>query len=92
MVSALSDVFTVSVKVMSMNIITGTTDFRLEDSAVSLGKFDGVHIGHQKLIRTMRRSRPCTGRIPFAPGSFAQAGILTQEEKLQKIAGLALKH
>ena len=92
MVSALSDVFTVSVKVMSMNIITGTTDFRLEDSAVSLGKFDGVHIGHQKLIRTIAQEPSLHPVVfTFAPGSFAQAGILTQEEKRQKIAGLGVE-
>lgn len=35
-----------------MNYVTGTTDFRIEGrTAVSLGKFDGLHRGHQKLIR-----------------------------------------
>lgn len=34
-----------------MRYIKGVTDFALEKaSAVTLGKFDGVHIGHQKLI------------------------------------------
>lgn len=35
-----------------MNYITGTTKYHMErPSAVSLGKFDGLHRGHQKLIR-----------------------------------------
>lgn len=35
-----------------MNYITGTTKYHMEQpSAVSLGKFDGLHRGHQKLIR-----------------------------------------
>ncbi len=34
-----------------MQIISGTTDFYIEEpTAVVLGKFDGVHIGHQLLI------------------------------------------
>ena len=34
-----------------MEYIHGTEDFKLDKpSAVTLGKFDGVHLGHQKLI------------------------------------------
>lgn len=35
-----------------MKIINDTLDFRIpENSAVTLGKFDGIHKGHQKLMR-----------------------------------------
>ena len=35
-----------------MEIIAGTTDFYLEkDTAVAIGKFDGVHLGHAALLR-----------------------------------------
>lgn len=33
-----------------MEYIVGKTDFQLHNSAVSLGKFDGLHIGHRLLI------------------------------------------
>ena len=35
-----------------MNIITSTTEYSFSPSVVMLGKFDGVHLGHQMLIKT----------------------------------------
>ena len=38
-----------------MKYITDTLDFSLERrSAVTLGKFDGLHRGHQKLVNRIR--------------------------------------
>jgi len=36
-----------------MQIIRNTTEFNLKNSCVTLGKFDGVHLGHRKLISTV---------------------------------------
>ena len=37
-----------------MRYIADTTEFQIEEpTIVTLGKFDGRHRGHQKLLRTM---------------------------------------
>ena len=34
-----------------MEIITGTEEFHIEaDTAVAIGKFDGVHLGHRRIL------------------------------------------
>lgn len=38
-----------------MKYVSGTTTFLLrQESAVSLGKFDGIHLGHQQLLRRIK--------------------------------------
>lgn len=37
-------------KIFMMKYIAGKTDFQINNSAVTLGKFDGLHLGHQMLI------------------------------------------
>ena len=45
-----------------MEIIAGTTDFYLEkDTAVAIGKFDGVHLGHRRLLEEIPGSEKDTG-------------------------------
>lgn len=41
-----------------MKIIHGTTEIQFDfPTALTLGKFDGLHCGHQKLIRTLREQK-----------------------------------
>ena len=45
-----------------MRYIADTTEFQIEEpTIVTLGKFDGRHRGHQKLLRTMMELKEATG-------------------------------
>lgn len=76
-----------------MKIIENTLDFWIsEDSAVTLGKFDGVHRGHQKLLERIKdRQREGLKSVVFTfgqmPGNVFQGKkehtILTKQEREQ---------
>lgn len=41
-----------------MEIITGTTQFEIEEeTAVAIGKFDGIHIGHRRLLEEILEAK-----------------------------------
>lgn len=41
-----------------MRIITGTTDFKiLQPTAVAIGKFDGLHLGHKELLKQILKMK-----------------------------------
>lgn len=43
-----------------MEIIAGTLDFELNrDTAVAIGKFDGMHLGHRELIGRLLQKKEC---------------------------------
>ena len=66
-----------------MDYFHGTTDFRMEQaSAVTLGKFDGVHLGHQKLMQRIKElEKAQVDSVVFALNSCTKDRILTEEEQ-----------
>lgn len=74
-----------------MEIISGTTDFHLEkETAVAIGKFDGLHIGHRRLLEeilSFRRKGLAACVFTFDPAPsvlFGQSDgmeLTTKEEK-----------
>lgn len=74
-----------------MRIIAGVTDFCIEDpTAVAIGKFDGIHLGHKRLLDNILVQRAhglksVVFTFDPAPSSFftgiSQPELLTREEK-----------
>lgn len=74
-----------------MEVIAGTTDFFLEkETAVVIGKFDGVHIGHRRLLEEIlerKKEGLCACVFTFDPAPAVLFGIsdgrelTTREEK-----------
>ena len=59
-----------------MRIISGTTQFRIEEgTAVAIGKFDGLHLGHRRLLEEILRQK----EDGLAAAVFALAICLLQE-------------
>lgn len=74
-----------------MQIISGTMEFECDmNTAAAIGKFDGVHLGHRKLLdRILKTKEDGLAAAVFTfdppPGVFfsgrPQAGLMTKEEK-----------
>lgn len=74
-----------------MEIIANTTDFYLDrETAVAIGKFDGIHIGHRRLLEEIREKKKdglCTCVFTFDPAPAVLFGwsdgkeLSTKEEK-----------
>lgn len=84
-----------------MQYIAGTREFQIEEpTAVTLGKFDGLHRGHQKLLGEVfhyqkEGLRPAVFTFETAPGTLVkgtpQTMITTNEERCENLlqAGVA---
>lgn len=74
-----------------MEIIANTIDFYLDrETAVAIGKFDGIHIGHRRLLEEIREKKKeglCTCVFTFDPAPAVLFGhsdgkeLTTKEEK-----------
>ena len=74
-----------------MKIIEKTTEFELtEDTAVAIGKFDGFHMGHQKLLHMVTEQKAnglaaAVSTFVPSPAAFfskeAQQELTTIQEK-----------
>lgn len=66
-----------------MQYITGTREFQIEEpTAVALGKFDGLHRGHQKLLKEVlhfreKGYRPAVFTFETAPGTLMKGSLQT---------------
>lgn len=83
-----------------MKIITGTTDFYIkEKTAVAIGKFDGIHIGHKRLLQEILREKEnglkaCVFTFDPPPNVFFGQGgekeLTTREEKRKIFENLGI--
>ena len=76
----------------------------IPNPVLTIGTFDGVHVGHQKIIEQLnRRAEEVNGesvlftffphpRMVIHPENHGIKLIQTQEEKIEKLARLGLKH
>ncbi|MCD8119317.1 MAG: bifunctional riboflavin kinase/FMN adenylyltransferase [Lachnospiraceae bacterium] len=74
-----------------MQLIKDTVDFKFQNTAVALGKFDGIHLGHRRILREIARAKEegyttviFTFSVP--PASLlkgeTESLLLTEEEKI----------
>ena len=66
-----------------MQVIAGTKEFQIgEPTVVTIGKFDGRHKGHQKLLRTMLGFREKDGlRTAIFTFDMAPAGVVSGKKQ-----------
>lgn len=71
-----------------MEIIANTTDFYLDrETAVAIGKFDGIHIGHRRLLEEIREKKKeglCTCVFTFDPAPAVLFGLSDGRELTAK--------
>ncbi len=75
-----------------MQIISNTQDFIIREKTVTaIGKFDGDHLGHQRIFEEMRRIRDQYGLkiavFTFAPSSQPQIATINEKRMLLEKEG-----
>lgn len=76
----------------------------IQNAVVTIGTFDGVHIGHQKIIQRLNSEAQKTGgesvlftfhphpRLVLNPGDTTLKLLQTQKEKIRKLEGIGLQN
>lgn len=85
-----------------MKIISETTEFHIEErTAVAIGKFDGIHLGHKKLLDKLMAAKKLglkTAVFTFdpSPGVFFGGSevkeLLTKEEKRNRFREMGIDY
>jgi len=84
---------------MAMEYIAATTQFKLSNTAVTIGKFDGLHLGHRQLLdMTVKYKEQGLAAVVFTfllhPAYFFSDKdfelIYTEEEKRVKLKNLGI--
>lgn len=77
-----------------MNIINDTTKYSFPESVVMLGKFDGVHLGHQELIKTGVRvaKEKRLSPIVYTFEGKTNECLTTDDEKVSIFESLGIEH
>ena len=83
-----------------MEIITATSDFELNrETAIAIGKFDGIHLGHQRLLQEIIAKQqeglaPCVFTFDPSPAVFFGLSdgkeLTTREEKRRFLAQMGV--
>lgn len=74
-----------------MQYIKGTTKVSLErPSAVTIGKFDGVHRGHQKIMQALLSAKEKGLLAVVVTFDMAPVSILTKEERNERLAHMGV--
>ncbi len=79
-----------------MKVAQSVAELERKDRAVALGTFDGVHLGHRKVIETALAAGPCPTVVTFHPHPRRVLGygvelLTTLERRLELIAALGVE-
>lgn len=71
-----------------MRLITGTTEFETtEATAISLGKFEGLHVGHQLLVNRILKKKEEGLKALIFTFDFGERSTLLLPEERRKSPG-----